>query len=1754
MKLTLTTVLALCMMTTQALAQTNQDYRIRLHTGLIDGTPQLKEETVLRLNTLLLQQPVVAIIQFQQPVELLKNTAQLLPGVQVLSYLGNYAYFVKVEQPLSAQQMKAAGTRSLFLYEAAQKVAASLRLLQGDTTVYCKLFPFITIEEAIALLEQKGLKSEKAFDELPVLKIVLSSAKLMELASLPFVEFIEPLPAPVVELNDKSLDVTKANILQSAPYGLTGEGTVFQIAEITDLPQHHLDFSARSIIPWAGGISYHNTHVTGIAAGAGLINERYKGFSPKAKFISTSTGTGSFPNNILNYGVDLGNHAYGSGRGCLRRPFNNVPYMLADKQAIDFSGLIHVYAAGNYGENQCPVYPPGYNTIDINNQSSKSVLTVGAVNASGEIASFSSRGPAAGGRFKPEIVTQGALVWSTVPDNIYFTNNGTSMAAPAAMGGLGLLYQRYRQLYNGAQPPNALMKPLLCNTATDRGNPGPDYLYGFGIMNLNRAVKALDAHQYFTDSAGHGQQRNKTIAIPPATAQLKVMLYWQDPPIAPASTRTILNDLDLKVVSTDGTIFFPLVTDTAAALVANTATQREDHTNNIEQVVIDNPQAGNYTIMVNGFEIGEGPYQSYYVVYDIVPEGLEITSPALGQSVAAGETVKVQWDAANIQSSGYQLEFSADDGQSWQMVNGSIAAGSMNTDWTAPAIATNQARLRLKRISGDGSSDTSDRFQVLGVPLASLSPNQCPGSIHLEWNSIPGATDYELMRYRGGEMVSVGFTTQTSFVFRGLALDSTYWVTVRAKLNAQPGRRAIALSRKPDNGNCADAAFDSDVQMEDLLSPLFGRQFTSQHLSAERFKIRLRNRDNVPVTGYTISYSVNGRAWVSEAVGRTLPAADTIEHFFTTPFVFAQPGVYNIRLAVHHLADADRSNDTLSYQLRYVANDVISLNTVVKEDLETHNPSTYAASKQGLTGLDRFDYEQEGITGHLKIGRNYSFSPSNAFELSGIIRASNILPGTQRLTATYNLSLFDTAIQSVYLDFACIGGGDWQLGALDSVLIRGNDQSNWIVLRRLNQTSSVVNQLFHIEGLAITDSLRAHRQSFSSSFQVRWSPRPIGTYFLIDSIRLYDSGNDLALLSIDSLLPYSCGLSANVPINITIVNRGMQAAQNIVARYRINNGMVLSQTIPSISAKDTLRFRFTQPADLSAIGSHIVESWIEYAGDHYTLNNKKALSLRNQPLVRTLPQVEDFENSNGNWYTGGIRSSWQWGTPATKLINGAASGVKAWKTNLAGSHNPQELSQLYTGCYDLSQLIKPMASMSVALNTDSCPLINLCDVLLSQYSTDGANWLTLPPSSNFSWPSLLTAKNWYRWHSASKLLPANLKTVQFRFQFRSDFYNTFEGIGIDDFHIYDSVALIYDSVSSSMQRSITGGQEWMDFRNADRVFAAIQPNGKDLGDVQVQTFFERRAIRNFHGQYYLGRNFIVRTSKAKGDSLLVRLYFTDSQSDSLLFARNCTTCTKPPHAYRFGVSTYTSVEANEIDSAISNNKKGEWAFIPAAQVKTVPFVNGYYMELKVKEGTELRLSNGGLDGLSDLPVVIQQLSAAGNTGGAIVEWTTKSEINLQRFEVEVARGNESYQLERFEKVGEVLSRGKSALPQSYLFTDNSTGKAGILYYRIRSVDVHGNASYSKVVPVIFTEELNWVVYPNPSKGLFTLVYQAAVGEQLTAQLYNSVGQLMKTLVVQSNGFVQQTDVDLRASQFAAGVYYLKIQGAQANRLLKLVKQ
>ena len=136
----------------------------------------------------------------------------------------------------------------------------------------------------------------------------------------------------------------------------------------------------------------------------------------------------------------------------------------------------------------------GYNTLT-SYAVSKNDLVVGAVNnnTSGysgtnttTISYMSSMGPTADGRIKPDVVAPGENEYScwTNSTSSYQTNmDGTSFAAPAVTGSLGLITELYNELYGTNNPPLAsTLRGIIIHTADQLGaNAGPSYMVRLGV-------------------------------------------------------------------------------------------------------------------------------------------------------------------------------------------------------------------------------------------------------------------------------------------------------------------------------------------------------------------------------------------------------------------------------------------------------------------------------------------------------------------------------------------------------------------------------------------------------------------------------------------------------------------------------------------------------------------------------------------------------------------------------------------------------------------------------------------------------------------------------------------------------------------------------------------------------------------------------------------------------------------------------------------------------------------------------------------------------------------------------------------------------------------------------------------------------------------------------------------------------------------------------------------------------------------------
>jgi len=473
--------------------------------------------------------------------------------------------------------------------------------------------------------------------------------------------------------------------------GINGQGQIVAVAD-TGLDSGNTatliaDFQGqvkKGIAIGLGGKSWgdpmmHGTHVSGSVLGNGRSsNGLIRGAAFGAQLVMEGMWS-DIMNNIMPPAIPkLFDAAYAEGArihsNSWGAPGSNGRYdnwaVLADTWLFDHPDFLALFAAGNEGADlskdgvidQGTVSSPG---------TSKNVLTVGASKnyqleggiqrtmkelrggadkwgvepiASSKLsedqrgmAAFSSRGPTADGRLKPEIVAPGtnivsardrhpkadpaSMSWGIYDDNYVFMG-GTSMATPVAAGAMALVRQYLVKRAGTENVSAALMKATVSNFAEDLfpGQFGeraagqeqptrrPNNHEGWGRVNLASLMNS-PKNQLVQDNTGLATGQEKVLSYAHPGGALRVTLAYTDAPGTASAQKTLVNDLDLSVVDASGRTYFP------------NGRADKDSTNNMEQVDVLGAAAGNFQVKVRGGHVPQGKNgaQPYALVISSAP-------------------------------------------------------------------------------------------------------------------------------------------------------------------------------------------------------------------------------------------------------------------------------------------------------------------------------------------------------------------------------------------------------------------------------------------------------------------------------------------------------------------------------------------------------------------------------------------------------------------------------------------------------------------------------------------------------------------------------------------------------------------------------------------------------------------------------------------------------------------------------------------------------------------------------------------------------------------------------------------------------------------------------------------------------------------------------------------------------------------------------------------------------------------------------
>lgn len=435
---------------------------------------------------------------------------------------------------------------------------------------------------------------------------------------------------------------------------LTGKGFVVGIYDQTRPKPDHVEFTGRltQIDGSTEIISNHATHVSGTVLAAG-INPSARGMAYEAtgwafnwdsdlsKMFANAYEPISKPNGHL-----VSNHSYGSVLGWFRN--STGAWAWAGNNSVDPNEDFRFgfYSSKSKGLDDLIFIRPQYTVVwaagndrtDVGNGTkpndgpddtlgpegvAKNVITVGAVSLpapyagpnSVAMSSFSSWGPTDDGRIKPDLVAIGVGVFSTTvgsggTTDSYGGLSGTSMAAPNVTGSLLLLQQFYSQRNNGRFMWASTVKGLVLNTTKEAGlNLGPDYVYGWGLLDVEAAGKIILNENGISDVI-----REETLVtgkifdfdfISDGVTPIRVTIAWTDPSGNPAPVSVdpqnlmLVNDLDLRIVDEEGITYFPWSLNPAAGSSAQAVRDRDNFRDNVEQILIESPKPQKYKVRVS---------------------------------------------------------------------------------------------------------------------------------------------------------------------------------------------------------------------------------------------------------------------------------------------------------------------------------------------------------------------------------------------------------------------------------------------------------------------------------------------------------------------------------------------------------------------------------------------------------------------------------------------------------------------------------------------------------------------------------------------------------------------------------------------------------------------------------------------------------------------------------------------------------------------------------------------------------------------------------------------------------------------------------------------------------------------------------------------------------------------------------------------------------------------------------------------------
>ncbi len=601
----------------------------------------------------------IHIVQFvTQPLEVYRQAVRELGGT-VYKYLAQHSHLVKMTPAVADAVRGLPFVRWVGAYQPAYRLEPWLVDHADDAQQAYPLLRYnIMVFEpqhkavvAQAIRALGGVVNHATAGKL-LLEATLTPAQLFDVVTWNEVLFVDRW-GPIETDMDIAREIGGANYVETIE-GFTGEGVRGEVLDV-GFNVSHVDFQAQPLIQHtAVGVDSHGASTSGIIFGDGTGDALGRGLLPSGQGIIAWTdvvfsGPGRYTHTGELLEAPYFAVLHSSSVGSPQVTEYTTTSAEIDVMLFDWD-ILHCQSQSNTGSQLSRPQAWAKNIVSVGGIRHMDTLTQ-ADDCWGCRSSMASIGPASDGRVKPDLshFYDNIFTVTTGSDTAYTTGfGGTSGATPIVAGHFGLFFQMWSEGVLGYpvnpdssvfenRPHMTTAKAVLINTADaySFSGPGDDLTrvhQGWGFPSL-QALHDIREKMFIIDETqtlANLQSTSYDVTVDPGEAALRVTLVYADPPGVPASTRHRINDVTLKVTAPDATVYWGnngLLDGnwSAAGGVPNTV-------DTVENVFVENPAAGTWTVEVSADEVNEDGHvetAALDIDFALVVSGVQQMLPAM---------------------------------------------------------------------------------------------------------------------------------------------------------------------------------------------------------------------------------------------------------------------------------------------------------------------------------------------------------------------------------------------------------------------------------------------------------------------------------------------------------------------------------------------------------------------------------------------------------------------------------------------------------------------------------------------------------------------------------------------------------------------------------------------------------------------------------------------------------------------------------------------------------------------------------------------------------------------------------------------------------------------------------------------------------------------------------------------------------------------------------------------------------------------